>query len=97
MSLRTTLAFAALLATLGGCASVPSKNLFDAGPQCNRQSPNWYDRDTCVRQTREQLRDYDERRQELQQGDAARKDAAEDKGKALCFHRAGTGERVCPN
>jgi hypothetical protein len=87
----TRLTLAALLAAaLYGCGAVDARN------QCN-QARGWAEREVCESQVRSEFRDYEQRRQELVDGEAARKENQETRDRGMCFRRAATGELVCPN
>jgi hypothetical protein len=91
MPTRTRLSLAVVLAAaLGGCTAV------DARDQCN-QIRGWTEREVCANQVRSQFRDYDQRRQELVDGEAASKEHQETRDRGMCFRRAATGELICPN
>jgi hypothetical protein len=87
--MRSSLA-ALLAAALCGCAAV------DAQSQCVKNR-GWTERDVCADKTRGEFKDYEQRRQEVQEGDAVRKDNQQSRDRGLCFRRGGTGELVCPN
>ena len=89
---KTCLSLAAVLTALlcGGCTAV------DAEQQC-LATRGWTDRELCHSKTRSELRDYDQRRQEIVDGAAARKESQEARERGMCFRRAGTGELVCAN
>ncbi len=92
MRIRTCLSLAAALAALlcGGCTAI------DAEQQC-LATRGWNDRELCRSKTRSELRDYDQRRQEIVDGEAARKESQETRDRGMCFRRTATGELVCPN
>jgi hypothetical protein len=91
MRMRTCLSLAAVLtALLCGCTAV------DAESQC-LQTRGWTDRELCQSKARSEFRDYDRRRQELVDGEAARQEHQESRDRGMCFRRAATGELVCPN
>ena len=88
---KTCLSLAALLAALlCGCAAA------DAEQQC-LATRGWNDRELCRSKVRSELRDYDQRRQEIVDGAAARKESQEARERGMCFRRTATGELVCPN
>lgn len=86
---RLTLA-AIAAAVLCGCTTV------DAEQQC-LATRGWNDRELCRSKARNELGNYDQKRQEIVDGEAARKESQQSRERGMCFHRAATGELVCPN